>query len=191
MSLLAKALRQQQALPETQPGRGGFLFDGRLWLSRALLVLLLALLGLAGHWAWPSIRAMAMAQGPDAKTLAPERATPAPAEPKVRSVSIQAEPKPAIPDPFLVPKPKPRLEVPRLPPPVTAVAPELPPIRYTGHFYASVPAERWIRLNGRQLREGDSLVPGVVVVSIAAEGAELAHGGRRQWLNALTDWPVQ
>ncbi len=195
MSLLAKALKQQQALPDSQRQEPhGFLFDGRHWLARALLLVAMVLLVAAGLWAWPSvspwlrIQASPVNPAPVAAELQSEPVPVAKVKPEPPRLPVQA-------DPFLAARPRPAASIEALPPPVPAepvtLAPaSLPAIHYTGHFYASEPALRWVRMNGKKLMEGDELAPGVTLMQIGPQGVEMAFGQQRQWLNSLTDWPL-
>jgi hypothetical protein len=45
--------------------------------------------------------------------------------------------------------------------------------------YAAKPADRFVFINMRKLREGESLPEGVRVVEITPRGAELSYRGKR------------
>ncbi|WP_405128132.1 general secretion pathway protein GspB [Pseudoalteromonas sp. PB2-1] len=65
---------------------------------------------------------------------------------------------------------------------------QLPTIKYQAHIYASETSKRWIKLNGRELYEGDSI--GVLsVVEITPEQSLLSYDGYEFTLKALQDWP--
>lgn len=55
----------------------------------------------------------------------------------------------------------------------------IPPLRLDLHVYAARPEERFVMINMKKLREGDSLPEGVRVESITQEGAILSYSGSR------------
>jgi general secretion pathway protein B len=55
----------------------------------------------------------------------------------------------------------------------------IPQLRLDLHVYAAHPEERFVMINMRKLREGDSLPEGVRVESITPEGAILSYSGSR------------
>jgi general secretion pathway protein B len=55
----------------------------------------------------------------------------------------------------------------------------LPDLRLDLHVYAANPAERFVFINMRKLREGESLPEGVRVDEITQNGVELSYRGRR------------
>jgi len=55
----------------------------------------------------------------------------------------------------------------------------LPQLRLDLHVYAVHPQDRFVMINMRKLREGDSLPDGTRVESITPEGAVLSHNGSR------------
>lgn len=64
----------------------------------------------------------------------------------------------------------------------------LPTIKYQAHIYASTPDKKWIKLNGKELYEGESI--GVLkVVEITPEQSILNFDGYQFSLKALQDWP--
>ena len=64
----------------------------------------------------------------------------------------------------------------------------IPTIKYQAHIYASETSKRWIKLNGRELYEGDNI--GVLsVVEITPEQTLLSYDGYEFTLKALQDWP--
>jgi general secretion pathway protein B len=62
---------------------------------------------------------------------------------------------------------------------VLAQGTQLPELRLDLHVYAAKPADRFVFINMRKLREGESLPEGVRVESITPHGAELSYRGRR------------
>ncbi len=55
----------------------------------------------------------------------------------------------------------------------------VPQLRLDLHVYAAHPQERFVMINMKKLREGDSLPEGVRVESITPEGAVLSYNGSR------------
>ena len=55
----------------------------------------------------------------------------------------------------------------------------LPDLRLDLHVYAANPAERFVFINMRKLREGESLPEGVRVDEITQNGVELSYRGQR------------
>jgi general secretion pathway protein B len=78
-----------------------------------------------------------------------------------------------------------RLELPTdgvtLPSPAALAAQGIavPPLRLELHAFSSRPHERFVFINGRKYVEGERLVEGPEIVSIAPTGAVLAHAGRQ------------
>jgi general secretion pathway protein B len=56
---------------------------------------------------------------------------------------------------------------------------QVPPLRLDLHVYAPRPEDRFVMINMKKLREGDSLPEGVRVESITPEGAVLSYSGSR------------
>ena len=65
---------------------------------------------------------------------------------------------------------------------------QIPAFTYTSHVYSSDPAKRFIKLNGRQLSEGDTFMPGMVLTSITPDGAVFNMRGTVFSVRSLTDW---
>lgn len=76
--------------------------------------------------------------------------------------------------------------------PLSALPPALkqqvPPLAYGAHNYSSDPAKRAVVLNGRELREGSEVAPGVTLVAIAQDYIILQVGDQHASLKALQDW---
>jgi general secretion pathway protein B len=62
---------------------------------------------------------------------------------------------------------------------VIARGTQLPDLRLDLHVYAPNPAERFVFINMRKLREGEALPEGVRVEEITPGGAELSYRGKR------------
>ena len=56
---------------------------------------------------------------------------------------------------------------------------QLPDLRLDLHVYAAAPAERFVFINMRKLREGESLPDGVRVEQITPNGVDLSYQGKR------------
>ncbi|EKE70242.1 general secretion pathway protein GspB [Gallaecimonas xiamenensis] len=178
MSLLAKALAKRQ--PETGPQRieGGFQADTGLMLRRLLGTAGLCLAMAAGVWLWPQLQWLDLnppeALQPKVPQQVQEGSAPAL---RMREPAIVA-------DPFFLA----RQQLPAAPKATTQPAPQA--IHYTGHFYATEPALRWVKFNGHKLHQGDSWEQ-IQVLEIGPESTKVKLSGKVLWLNALTNWPVQ
>lgn len=64
----------------------------------------------------------------------------------------------------------------------------LPNIKYQAHIYSSSPDKRWIKLNNRELYEGDN-IGDIEVLEITPEQSLLSFDGYEFSLKALQDWP--
>ncbi|WP_394192454.1 general secretion pathway protein GspB [Pseudoalteromonas atlantica] len=64
----------------------------------------------------------------------------------------------------------------------------LPKIKYQAHIYSSSVEKRWIKLNNRELYEGDSLGD-IEVLEITPEQSVLSYDGYQFSIKALQDWP--
>ncbi|WP_334057272.1 general secretion pathway protein GspB [Alteromonas sp. S005] len=64
----------------------------------------------------------------------------------------------------------------------------LPTMNFSAHMYASRPADRWVRVNGRQIGEGDWIADRVQVVNIEAQRVVLSFEDELFTMAALTDW---
>jgi general secretion pathway protein B len=62
---------------------------------------------------------------------------------------------------------------------VIAQGSQLPDLRLDLHVYATNPAERFVFINMRKLKEGESLPEGVRVEQITPTGAQLSYRGQR------------
>ena len=65
---------------------------------------------------------------------------------------------------------------------------ELPSMAFSAHMYASDPNERWIRVNGQRLVEGQYLNDDLRLVQIDPQHVILAYKGQEFSMAALTDW---
>ena len=64
----------------------------------------------------------------------------------------------------------------------------IPAIKYQAHIYSSSPDKRWVKLNNRELYEGDS-VGDLRVLEITPEQTVLSFDDYEFSLKALQDWP--
>ncbi|QPG07231.1 general secretion pathway protein GspB [Salinimonas marina] len=64
----------------------------------------------------------------------------------------------------------------------------LPAMKFSAHMYASNPADRWVRVNGKQRGEGDWINDEVQVVKIEGQRVILGFQGEQFSMAALTDW---
>lgn len=69
-----------------------------------------------------------------------------------------------------------------------AILGQIPPMSFSAHMYASNPQDRWVRVNGRRLSEGDLITEDLSIVEIAPENIVLTFKGSRFTMNALSDW---
>jgi general secretion pathway protein B len=64
----------------------------------------------------------------------------------------------------------------------------LPSMAFSAHMYASDPKERWVRVNGRRVNEGDYIEDDLRVVNIKPQELILSFNGQEFSMAALTDW---
>jgi len=64
----------------------------------------------------------------------------------------------------------------------------LPSIKYQAHIYSSAADKRWIKINGRELYEGES-IGALKLLEIAPDQSVLDFDGYEFSLKALQDWP--
>ncbi|MEP2651114.1 MAG: general secretion pathway protein GspB [Paraglaciecola sp.] len=65
---------------------------------------------------------------------------------------------------------------------------ELPNMSFSAHMYASDDAERWVRVNGARMVEGDMIESTVEIISISPQRVVLSYQGHEFSMDALTDW---
>ncbi|MCF2856620.1 general secretion pathway protein GspB [Pseudoalteromonas sp. SMS1] len=63
----------------------------------------------------------------------------------------------------------------------------IPSLRYQAHIYATEPEKRWIKINNRELYEGDNL-GALTIVEITPEQALFDFDGIEFTLSAMQDW---
>jgi general secretion pathway protein B len=69
-----------------------------------------------------------------------------------------------------------------------AILTQMPSMSFSAHMYASNPQDRWVRVNGRRLGEGEYITDGLLIKQIESEKVVLSFRERDFTMNALTDW---
>lgn len=64
----------------------------------------------------------------------------------------------------------------------------LPSMAFSAHMYASVESERWVRVNGTRMVEGDKIDGLIEIVRIEPQHVILSFSGQTFSMAALTDW---
>ncbi|WP_339722854.1 general secretion pathway protein GspB [uncultured Paraglaciecola sp.] len=64
----------------------------------------------------------------------------------------------------------------------------LPSMAFSAHMYASIESERWVRVNGIRMVEGDKIDDKVEIVRIEPQHVILNFSGQTFSMAALTDW---
>ena len=64
----------------------------------------------------------------------------------------------------------------------------LPSMIFSTHMYASNKSDRWVRVNGQELGEGDWIADEVQLVAIEPQRVVLSFQGELFTMSALTDW---
>lgn len=65
---------------------------------------------------------------------------------------------------------------------------ELPGMAFSTHMYATEPRDRWLRVNGQQMREGDWIEDKVQILRIEPQHVIMTFKGHEFRMGALTDW---
>jgi len=65
---------------------------------------------------------------------------------------------------------------------------ELPSMSFSAHMYASEPHQRWVRVNGIELGEGEWLQDNLRINRIEAQRVIMNYRGHEFSMGALTDW---
>ena len=65
---------------------------------------------------------------------------------------------------------------------------QLPKMNFEQHIYSSTPAKRWVKVNGKELHEGDSIAPGVKLARIESRDVVLKFDGYEISMPALSEW---
>jgi general secretion pathway protein B len=64
----------------------------------------------------------------------------------------------------------------------------LPSMAFSAHMYASLDSERWVRVNGSRMVEGDKIDGMIEIVRIEPQHVILNYSGQTFSMAALTDW---
>lgn len=153
-------------------------------LTWLLLLILLALLLVAGaglgyYWLWGEKPSNVMVEPvPPANTSVPEAPLlPQPAD----------QPIVAIPEPAPVVKPKPDIvELWELP---DNVQQQIPPMTFSFHVFSDNPERRTIIINNRRVKQGDTVVAGLVLEAITERGVVFDwQGDYRFSINVVENW---
>ena len=64
----------------------------------------------------------------------------------------------------------------------------LPTMEFTAHMYASREPDRWVRVNGKRMQEGDVIDSKVRIIAIEPQRVVLNYQGEVFSMAALTDW---
>lgn len=65
---------------------------------------------------------------------------------------------------------------------------QLPAMRFEAHVYASTPAQRWVKVNGRTLQQGQWLSTDVQIVEVLPQHVLLRFQQQEFSVEALKDW---
>jgi general secretion pathway protein B len=79
-------------------------------------------------------------------------------------------------------------DVPRIDQLPAWVMTRLPSMAFSAHMYASVESERWVRVNGTRMVEGDKIDGTIEIVRIEPQHVILNFSGQTFSMAALTDW---
>jgi general secretion pathway protein B len=79
-------------------------------------------------------------------------------------------------------------DVPRIDQLPAWVMTRLPSMAFSAHMYASVESERWVRVNGNRMVEGDKIDGTIEIVRIEPQHVILNYSGQTFSMAALTDW---
>lgn len=69
-----------------------------------------------------------------------------------------------------------------------AVLTQMPGMSFSAHMYASNPIDRWVRVNGKRLGEGDYISDDLQLLRIEPDRVILSFKGDDFRMNALSDW---
>lgn len=69
-----------------------------------------------------------------------------------------------------------------------SVLTRLPSMAFSAHMYASEDENRWVRVNGKRVSEGESVEDGLTVVKIEPQHVVMSFRGTEFIMAALTDW---
>jgi general secretion pathway protein B len=79
-------------------------------------------------------------------------------------------------------------DVPRIDQLPSWVMTRLPSMAFSAHMYASIESERWVRVNGSRMVEGEKIDGLIEIVRIEPQHVILNYSGQTFSMAALTDW---
>ncbi|MDT0595913.1 general secretion pathway protein GspB [Glaciecola petra] len=79
-------------------------------------------------------------------------------------------------------------DLPRIDQLSAATLTQMPAMSFSAHMYSSNSIDRWVRVNGRRLGEGEIIGDGVTLKGIEPEIVVLEFKGQTFTMNALSDW---
>ena len=65
---------------------------------------------------------------------------------------------------------------------------QIPPLRFEAHVYASTQEQRWVKVNGKDLQEGQWVTADIQIKEITAQYVLLQMGRQLFSMEALTEW---
>jgi hypothetical protein len=65
---------------------------------------------------------------------------------------------------------------------------QIPPLRFEAHIYASEPKQRWVKVNGKDLQEGQWVTADIQLKEITPQYVLLQTGRQMFSMEALTEW---
>jgi len=65
---------------------------------------------------------------------------------------------------------------------------QIPPLRFEAHIYASEPKQRWVKVNGKDLQEGQWVTADIQLKEITPQYVLLQSGRQMFSMEALTEW---
>jgi len=65
---------------------------------------------------------------------------------------------------------------------------QIPPIRFEAHVFASEPKQRWVKVNGKDLQEGQWVTSDIQIKEITANYVLLQTGRQMFSMEALSEW---
>ncbi len=112
----------------------------------------------------------------------------APAEPSAASAAKAIDPPRTEPEP---PQPVVVIDAPSVHDLTPAEQQALPEIAVTIHSFSPQAAARMVRINGRTLREGDSLAPNLKLAEVTKGGVIFSLNGKRFYMASTDRWPAR
>ena len=65
---------------------------------------------------------------------------------------------------------------------------QIPPLRFEAHVYASEPKQRWVKVNGKDLQEGQWVTADIQLKEITPQYVLMQTGRQLFSMEALTEW---